>query len=73
MDPFAFPPTRRPPRRRAYGALTGLSDLLTPIAGASPLAPRGRARQPCWCGRCSSPVGISQAKAEQNKGRASPR
>ncbi|WP_226531318.1 YidC/Oxa1 family membrane protein insertase [Microbacterium paraoxydans] len=71
MDPFAFPPLTTL-LDAAYGALTGLSDLLTPIAGASAAA-LAVVLVTLLVRALLIPVGISQAKAEQTRARLAPR
>ncbi|WAA65449.1 YidC/Oxa1 family membrane protein insertase [Microbacterium oxydans] len=71
MDPFAFPPLTAL-LDAAYGALTGLSDLLTPIAGASAAA-LAVVLVTLLVRALLIPVGISQAKAEQTRARLAPK
>lgn len=71
MDPFAFPPLAAL-LDAAYGALTGLSDLLTPIAGASAAA-LAVVLVTLLVRALLIPVGISQAKAEQTRARLAPK
>ncbi len=71
MDPFAFPPLAAL-LDAAYGALTGLSNLLTPIAGASAAA-LAVVLVTLLVRVLLIPVGISQAKAEQTRARLAPK
>lgn len=71
MDPFAFPPLAAL-LDAAYGALTGLSDLLTPLAGASAAA-LAVVLVTLLVRALLIPVGISQAKAEQTRARLAPK
>lgn len=71
MDPFAFPPLTAL-LDAAYGALTGLSDLLTPIAGTSAAA-LAVVLVTLLVRALLIPVGISQAKAEQTRARLAPK
>jgi YidC/Oxa1 family membrane protein insertase len=71
MDPFAFPPLTAL-LDAAYGALTGLSDLLTPIAGASAAA-LAVVLVTLLVRALLIPVGISQARAEQTRARLAPK
>lgn len=71
MDPFAFPPLTAL-LDATYGALTGLSDLLTPIAGASAAA-LAVVLVTLLVRALLIPVGISQAKAEQTRARLAPK
>lgn len=71
MDPFAFPPLTAL-LDAAYGALTGLSDLLTPLAGASAAA-LAVVLVTLLVRALLIPVGISQAKAEQTRARLAPK
>ncbi|WP_244632106.1 membrane protein insertase YidC [Microbacterium sp. Se63.02b] len=71
MDLFAFLPLAAL-LDAAYGALTGLSDLLTPVAGASAAA-LAVVLVTLIVRALLIPVGISQAKAEQTRARLAPR
>ena len=71
MDIFAFPPLAAL-LNAAYGALAGLSDLLTPLAGASAAA-LAVVLVTLLVRALLIPVGISQAKAEQTRARLAPR
>lgn len=71
MDIFAFPPLAAL-LDAAYGALTGLSDLLTPLAGASAAA-LAVVLVTLLVRALLIPVGISQAKAEQTRARLAPK
>lgn len=71
MDIFAFPPLAAL-LDAAYGALTGLSDLLTPLAGASAAA-LAVMLVTLLVRALLIPVGISQAKAEQTRARLAPK
>lgn len=71
MDPFAFPPLATL-LDAAYGALTGLSALLAPVAGASAAA-LAVVVVTLLVRALLIPVGISQARAEQVRTRLAPR
>lgn len=71
MDPFAFPPLTAL-LDAAYGALHGLSDLLTPIAGLSAGA-LAVVLVTLLVRALLIPVGISQAKTEQIRARLAPK
>lgn len=71
MDIFAFP-SLATLLDAAYGALTGLSDLLTPLAGASAAA-LAVMLVTLLVRALLIPVGISQAKAEQTRTRLAPK
>lgn len=71
MDIFAFPPLAAL-LDAAYGALTGLSDLLTALAGASAAA-LAVTVVTLLVRALLIPVGISQAKAEQTRARLAPK
>lgn len=71
MDIFAFP-SLATLLDAAYGALTGLSDLLTPLAGASAAA-LAVMLVTLLVRALLIPVGISQAKAEQTRARLAPK
>ena len=71
MDIFAFPPLAAL-LNAAYGALAGLSDLLTPLAGPSAAA-LAVVLVTLLVRALLIPVGVSQAKAEQTRARLAPR
>lgn len=71
MDPFAFPPLAAI-LDAAYRVLTSLTDLLTPIAGASAAA-LAVVLVTLLVRTILIPVGISQAKAEQTRARLAPK
>lgn len=70
MDLFSFPPIAAI-LHAAYGALLGLADILTPLAGTASAA--GAVVLVTLLVRAALiPVGISQAKAEQMRARLAP-
>lgn len=71
MDLFAIPPIAAI-LHLAYSGLTGLTDLLQPLAGASAAA-AAIVLVTLLVRAALIPVGISQARAEQNRARLAPR
>lgn len=71
MDIYAFPPIAAI-LDAAYGALTGLADLLQPLAGSAAAA-AAVILVTLLVRALLIPVGISQAKAEQTRARLAPK
>lgn len=71
MDIYAFPPIAAI-LDAAYGALTGLSDLLTPLTGTAASA-AAVILVTLLIRTLLIPVGVSQAKAEQTRARLAPK